>query len=79
MLGNANQLEQIFMNMLLNARDALAEEWTAPVIRIEMNACEIPAGSESQPGPYVRICVEDNGEGMDEERRRRIFDPFFTT
>jgi PAS domain S-box-containing protein len=68
---HAGQIEQMLLNICLNARDALEEDKTqAPRITIEL----------SQPSAAsVRIRVVDNGPGMDETTRSRVFEPFFTT
>ncbi|HKO53091.1 MAG TPA: PAS domain-containing protein [Polyangiaceae bacterium] len=70
-LGNSGQIEQVLLNVCLNARDALLEsEGAEPCLRVEF--------SEPAPG---RVCVSltDNGVGMTEAVRVRIFEPFFTT
>lgn len=64
----AGQLNQVFMNILGNAIDALANA-KAPQIEI----------STALAGDQVKIVLSDNGEGISEEVRSRIFDPFFTT
>jgi len=73
--AQANPLEQVFMNLLLNARDAVEEHW----------------GSKSRPGDkhiaiaarldgdFVAVAVADNGAGIAPEILPRIFEPFFTT
>lgn len=64
--GDAAELSQIFMNILINARDAMPD---GGELRIE-------ARTDDQ---HIRIQITDDGCGMDEETARRIFDPFFTT
>lgn len=68
---HAGQMEQVLLNICLNARDALeGAKVEAPRITIEL----------SHPKPEtVRIRIVDNGPGMDEETRSRVFEPFFTT
>jgi two-component system cell cycle sensor histidine kinase/response regulator CckA len=69
--AHAGQIEQVLLNICLNARDAFAQaETESPRIQIL-----IDCGS---PG-MVRIRVSDNGPGMDEKTRSRVFEPFFTT
>lgn len=69
--ANANQLEQVLLNVILNARDALEEgRSAAPTIVVEL--------SPKQPDS-VQIRIEDNGPGMDERTRASVFEPFFTT
>jgi len=67
-VGNPIQLEQVFINLLTNARDAVAES-PRKAIRI--------SGSLSSEG--VEVAFTDTGEGISPEVERRIFDPFFTT
>jgi signal transduction histidine kinase len=80
-MGDAGQLEQVFLNLCINARDALeAAERNKPLLCIEADAVrteELPLGVA--PGSYIRVRVSDNGVGMEEETRKRIFEPFFTT
>ncbi|EDM77150.1 sensory box histidine kinase/response regulator [Plesiocystis pacifica SIR-1] len=77
--GEASPLEQILVNLVLNARDALPE---GGHIAVEMRRRALE-GWESQhglsPGAYVEVLVEDDGIGMDAATRARIFEPFFTT
>ena len=75
------QMEQVLVNLVTNARDAMPEGGTLTVAleEVTLGAEEIPCSDYAHPGPYVRIAVSDTGSGMDEETRKRIFDPFFTT
>jgi PAS domain S-box-containing protein len=74
------QLEQVIMNLALNARDAMPSGGT---VTISIHDLEGPDPERPDPdltdGPFVRISVADTGTGMDEETRARIFDPFYTT
>jgi C4-dicarboxylate-specific signal transduction histidine kinase len=66
--GNAIQLEQVFINLLANARDALADS-QRKAIRIG-STCD---------GEWIRITFADTGPGIPRELEQRVFDPFFTT
>lgn len=75
------QLDQMILNLSLNARDAMPEGGTLR-ISTARRVLERPldvAGSQLPSGRYAVIEVHDTGEGMDEGTRRRIFEPFFTT
>lgn len=79
--GDSQQIHQAFLNICLNAIEAMPGGGklmisTANVILDEAFAQAQMGGS---PGDYVRITVSDTGIGMDEKTRRRIFEPFFTT
>jgi PAS domain S-box-containing protein len=80
-LADSSQLEQILVNLVINARDALPG---GGKIRIELRNVEldkigVAAHPGLQPGDYVEMAVSDNGSGMDAETTSRIFEPFFTT
>ncbi len=75
------QVEQILLNLIVNARDAMPE---GGAIEIATRSLEVRDPQEASrhglaPGRYIRLSVRDEGHGMDEETRSRIFEPFFTT
>ncbi len=69
----AGKLNQVFMNILGNAIDALSE------LRNQDNSSNISISTQVVDENWVRICIADNGTGMNEEVIRNIFNPFFTT
>lgn len=76
-----SQLEQVVMNLVVNARDAMPD---GGQLAIGIGVTEVTEGVEPRapghdPGRYATISVSDTGVGMDEETLRRIFEPFFTT
>jgi PAS domain S-box-containing protein len=85
MVGDVAQVQQVVMNLVINASDALAPEGGLIKIatRLEwLNAEHLSstyAGQEMSPGSFLVLEVEDTGHGMDAATIARIFDPFFTT
>jgi two-component system cell cycle sensor histidine kinase/response regulator CckA len=77
------QLQQVILNLTLNARDAMPQGGQITVRTESYELKETPAGerfnSIPRPGPYVVLEVSDTGAGMDEETLSHIFEPFFTT
>jgi two-component system cell cycle sensor histidine kinase/response regulator CckA len=79
--ADPNQLEQVLLNLAVNARDAMPD---GGVLTIDTRAADVDEGSartypDLPPGRYVVISVSDTGVGMDEPTIARIFEPFFTT
>ena len=68
------------MNLLLNARDALVGT-SAPRIEVIVERKDnVPSIERGEPNrAYIRVCVKDNGPGMDDATGKRVFEPFFTT
>ena len=82
-LADPGQVEQIILNLAVNARDAIAAN---PAGRITISTCDASLRDDAVvrramplAGEYVRLDVRDNGVGMDAQTQARIFDPFFTT
>jgi two-component system, cell cycle sensor histidine kinase and response regulator CckA len=78
--GNAPQLEQVIVNLCINARDAMPRGGRL-TLRLELTgAGALPAAASAKlAGESVVLTVSDEGEGMSEEVQSRLFEPFFTT
>ena len=80
--GDKSQIDQILMNLALNARDALTRGGTLTISTANVEASQPLTEEETGDtvsGPCVLLRVSDNGEGMHASVRKRVFEPFFTT
>ena len=79
--ADSTQIEQVIVNLVVNARDAMPEggRVTIRTRNVDVTAANAPMHSDLAAGSYVQLTVTDSGRGMDEETRARAFDPFFTT
>lgn len=79
--GDATQIEQVMLNLCLNARDALPADKGVIEIAVENVTHRMPSKSaeSNEAADFVMLVVRDNGHGISEEHRQRIFEPFFTT
>lgn len=80
-LGDSVQIEQVLLNLALNARDAMPEGGilTIETGNVDLDEAYVRTHPGAVPGPYVKIVVEDNGCGIDAETLAHIFEPFFST
>ena len=80
-MADAGQVEQVMMNLAVNARDAMPQGGRLTITCSNQSVAERPQPDFPglAPGEYVRIQITDTGYGMDRETLSRIFEPFFTT
>ncbi|MEM7508706.1 MAG: ATP-binding protein [Pseudomonadota bacterium] len=80
-MADQHQLEQVLMNLVVNARDAMEERGTVTIAtrNVSQSSEEMIQGVAVPPDEYVEISVTDDGTGIPEDVRGRVFDPFFTT
>lgn len=75
------QMEQVIMNLVVNARDAMSSggQLTIKTANVTLDESDMSTAIGLQPGPHVTMAVIDTGIGMEAELQARIFEPFFTT
>jgi PAS domain S-box-containing protein len=79
--ADQGQIEQVLMNLLVNARDAMPNGGTVRIATANVEADELFVSQRQPmpPGSYVNLTITDTGEGMDAATQARVFEPFFTT
>ncbi len=79
--ADPGQIEHVIINLIVNARDALHDggELSINTANIAIETADSRRMENLQPGPYVKITVNDTGCGMDRKTLARIFEPFFST
>ena len=79
--ADSTQLDQVLLNLALNARDAMPSGGTLTIATSNVMLNEPPVADPAcfQPGPFVKLTMTDTGRGMDAETCSRVFEPFFTT
>jgi len=78
--ADPNQIDQVLMNLAVNARDAMPMGGKLVIETTNLNVDQARADRwNCRPGEYVSLTATDNGIGMSEEVKRKVFDPFFTT
>jgi PAS domain S-box-containing protein len=79
--ADSGQIEQVVMNFVINARDAMPDggRLTVRVDDVTVDGASAVTLVEGHPGRYARLSVTDTGTGMSEQTRAKLFEPFFTT
>ena len=79
--ADAGQIEQVIVNMAINARDAMPNggKLTLETANVSFDAESVGRYPELKPGDYAMLAISDNGTGMSDAVKARVFEPFFTT
>lgn len=79
--ADENSMDQVIMNLVVNARDAMPQggKLNITTAEVQIGSVEMRRHTEARPGRFVRLTVADTGCGMDTSLMARIFEPFFTT
>lgn len=79
--GDSGQLQQVIMNLALNARDAMPQggQLTFETRQVELRETEIGNRRQMEPGPHIQLSVRDTGSGIATDSMDKIFDAFYTT
>jgi PAS domain S-box-containing protein len=79
--ANPSQIDQVLMNLVINARDAMPNggEIDIATMNTDIDESDSRQSSSTKPGRYVMLTVSDTGAGMDQKTQARIFEPFFST
>jgi len=80
-MADPAQIEQVVLNLVINARDAMPTggRVAVQVDEVVVDGATAVAHVEGRAGRYARLSVSDTGTGIDEQTRARLFEPFFTT
>jgi len=78
-LADETQLEQVLMNLVVNARDAMPDGGTLTIETANATLADLAHDPGAAPGEYAIVSVADTGSGMTREVQQRIFEPFYTT
>lgn len=78
---DAGQFEQVILNLVVNARDAMPSggRLVVEASRVDLDASYVATHAEARAGPHLLIAVSDTGHGMDNQTLEHAFEPFFTT
>ncbi len=80
-LADPGQIQQVIINLMVNARDAVAGGGVVAIEtgNVELKENEVASTGWVKPGPFGMLTISDSGAGMDADTKARIFEPFFTT